>query len=76
MNSLTAAHRDYPFGTIVKVTNLSNGKTVLVKINDRGPLVEGRIIDLSYGAAKILDMLQSGTAKVRIDVLKWGEENK
>ncbi len=76
MNSLTAAHRDYPFGTIVKVTNLSNGKTVLVKINDRGPLVEGRIIDLSYGAAKLLGMLKSGTAEVRIDVLKWGEENK
>ena len=76
MNSLTAAHRDYPFGTVVKVTNLSNGKTVLVKINDRGPLVEGRIIDLSYGAAKILGMLASGTARVRLDVLKWGEENK
>lgn len=76
MNSLTAAHRDYPFGTIVKVTNLANGKTVLVKINDRGPLVDGRIIDLSYGAAKILDMLKSGTAKVRIDILKWGDTGK
>ena len=73
MYKLTAAHRYYPFGTIVKVTNLSNGKSVIVRINDRGPFVRGRIIDLSYGAAKKLGMLGSGVAKVKLKVLKWGK---
>jgi rare lipoprotein A len=69
MNALTAAHRTLPFGTICKVTNLSNQKTVNVKINDRGPFIEGRIIDLSKGAAKALDAMQSGVIEVKIEIL-------
>jgi len=71
MNKLTAAHRTLPFGTLVLVTNLNNGRKVVVKINDRGPLVKGRLIDLSYGAAKRLDMLKTGITKVRIEVIDW-----
>lgn len=65
----TCAHRSLPFGTYIKVTNLDNCKTVVVKVNDRGPFVRGRIIDLSYIAAKELQMIGSGTAKVSIEVL-------
>ncbi len=63
---LTAAHKTLPFGTMVKVTNLSNNKFVIVRINDRGPFVAGRIIDLSEAAAKKIDMLQAGLQKVTI----------
>jgi rare lipoprotein A len=63
---LTAAHKSLPFGTMVKVTNLSNGKTVKVKINDRGPYVEGRIIDLSKKAAKRIDMVKQGVVDVKV----------
>jgi rare lipoprotein A len=73
MNSLTAAHRTFPFGTKVRITNLENGKTVIVRVNDRGPFHEGRIIDLSLAAAKELDVVRSGTARVRIEVLEWGD---
>jgi rare lipoprotein A len=73
MNDLTAAHRTLPFGTRVKVTNLSNNKTVVVRVIDRGPYVDGRIIDLSLGAARSIGMVESGTAKVRIAVLQWGK---
>ncbi|RYY99676.1 MAG: septal ring lytic transglycosylase RlpA family protein [Chitinophagaceae bacterium] len=62
----TAAHRTLPFGTRVKVTNLDNGKTVKVKVNDRGPFVAGRIIDLSRAAAGDLGLVQSGVARVQI----------
>ncbi|GAA4323529.1 septal ring lytic transglycosylase RlpA family protein [Flaviaesturariibacter amylovorans] len=62
----TAAHRTLPFGTKVKVKNLDNGKTVKVKVNDRGPFVAGRIIDLSRAAASDLGLLQSGVARVEI----------
>ncbi len=73
-NALTAAHRSLPFGTKVQVTNLNNGRSVVVKINDRGPYVRGRVIDLSAAAARVLGMIQSGVAPVRIDVLaKTGE---
>jgi len=72
MNALTAAHRTFPFGTKVRVINLENNKSVVVRINDRGPFHESRIIDLSYGAAKTLDIVQSGTASVRLEVLEWG----
>ncbi len=65
-SKLTAAHKTLPFGTKVKVTNLSNGKTVKVRINDRGPFVAGRIIDLTRTAADKLDMLQAGVVKVKI----------
>ena len=73
MYGISAAHISYPFGTIVKVTNMSNGKSIVLRINDRKPDTNGRDIDLSLGAAEKLDMIQSGIAKVRIDVLKWGE---
>ena len=65
-NKLTAAHKKLPFGTKVLVTNLSNQKTVVVKINDRGPYVRKRIIDLTKKAANELDMLGTGVTKVRI----------
>ncbi|NBF02420.1 septal ring lytic transglycosylase RlpA family protein [Pseudomonas sp. Fl5BN2] len=68
-NGLTAAHRELPFGTRVQVTNLGNDKSVVVRINDRGPHTRGRLIDLSRTAAQQLDMLRSGTAKVRIQAL-------
>jgi len=65
-SALTAAHRSLPFGTKVLVENLSNGRSVVVRINDRGPFVGGRIIDVSKGAASVLGMIGSGTAKVRV----------
>lgn len=65
-SSYTAAHKKLPFGTKVKVTNLSNGKTVKVKVNDRGPFVSGRIIDLTRAAAKKIDMVNAGVVKVKI----------
>lgn len=70
MHALTAAHRTLPFGTRVRVTNLANGKSVVVKVNDRGPYVPGRIIDLSYAAAKKIDMLNAGVAEVEIVVVR------
>ena len=70
MEKLTAAHRALPFETWVEVTNLSNGKQVDVRITDRGPFVHGRIIDLSMGAARQIDMVRAGTARVRLKVIK------
>lgn len=67
-DDMTAAHRKLPLGTKVEVTNLDNGKTVEVEINDRGPYAKGRIIDLSKAAAKKLGMTQDGTAPVEIEV--------
>ena len=64
--TLTAAHRTLPFGARVLVTNLKNGKSVIVRINDRGPFSKGRVIDLSYGAAKVVGLTQSGVAKVKV----------
>ena len=68
-NELTAAHRSLPFGTKVRVTNMNNGRSVVVRINDRGPFAGGRIIDLSAGAARSINMINSGVAPVRIEVL-------
>jgi rare lipoprotein A len=68
-NGLTAAHRTLPFGTLVKVTNVNNGRSVVVKINDRGPFSRGRVIDLSAGAAKAIGAKSSGVAPVKLDVL-------
>ncbi|WP_394701368.1 septal ring lytic transglycosylase RlpA family protein [Marispirochaeta aestuarii] len=68
-NDLTAAHKTLPFGTRVRVTNTANGKSVTVRINDRGPFVQGRIIDLSRAAAEQLGMLESGTAQVLVEEL-------
>jgi rare lipoprotein A len=70
MNGLTAAHKTLPFNTRVKVTNLSNDKSVVVRINDRGPFKKGRIIDLSLAAAKKIDLIGPGSAKVRIEIVQ------
>ena len=70
MNGLSAAHREMPLGTIIRVTHLGNGRSIVLKVNDRGPFVKGRILDLSLGAAKKLDMLEEGVAEVRIDIVK------
>ena len=67
---MTAAHRSLPFGTQVRVTNTYNGRSVVVRINDRGPFIRGRVIDLSAGAARILGMMGSGVAQVHIEVLE------
>jgi len=75
MNGISAAHRTFPFGTLVRVTHLENNRQVVVRINDRGPFVDGRIIDLSLGAAKEIDLIQKGTARVRLEVLQWGTGN-
>ncbi|NEX22843.1 septal ring lytic transglycosylase RlpA family protein [Thiorhodococcus mannitoliphagus] len=72
MNRLTAAHRTLKFGTRVLVTNKANGRTVEVTINDRGPYIKGRSIDLSKGAAKALGMLGSGVARVELKVVDGG----
>ena len=74
MNDFTAAHRTLPFNTKVKVTNTLNGKTVTVRINDRGPFKNDRIIDLSLAAAKEIDLIGTGTAKVILEVLEFGPE--
>jgi rare lipoprotein A len=63
---ITAAHKTLPFGTKVEVTNLSNNKSVVVRINDRGPFIRGRIIDLTKAAAREIDMVGAGVAKVKI----------
>lgn len=70
--ALTAAHRSLPFGTKVKVENLKNGRSVVVRINDRGPFVGGRIIDLTKAAARSLGFVSSGIARVRLTVLQRG----
>lgn len=73
MNDLTAAHRTLPFNTVVRVDNLDNGRTVVVRINDRGPYIDNRIIDLSRKAASDLGMIHSGTASVRLSLVKEGD---
>jgi peptidoglycan lytic transglycosylase len=70
MNSLTAAHRTLPLGSTVRVTNLKTGHSTVVRITDRGPFVEGRIVDLSLAAAKQADVWQAGVAQVRLEVLR------
>lgn len=69
-SALTAAHRTLPFGTEVRVTNTKNGKSCVVRINDRGPFIKGRIIDVSYAAARALGMVGSGLAPVRLTIVK------
>lgn len=68
-SQLTAAHKSLPFGTILRVTNLKNNKSVIVRVNDRGPFVKGRIVDLSKSAAQTLDFEKQGVAKVAIEVI-------
>lgn len=70
MFDLTAAHPTLPLGTYVRVTNLHNGRAVVVKVNDRGPIVPGRIIDLSYGAARVLKFEHKGLQRVRLDLVR------
>lgn len=73
MNAMTAAHKTLPLASYVRVTNTSNNKSVVVKINDRGPYVRGRVIDLSYAAAKMLGLAHVGTARVQIEGLSQEE---
>ncbi len=77
MYDMTAAttmfHPVLPLGTVVRVTNSQNGRSVVVRITDRGPLPKGRVIDLSYGAARKLTMVQTGVSKVHLSVLHWGD---
>ncbi len=75
MYALTAAHKTLPFGTICKVTNLENHKTVIVRINDRGPFVDNRILDLSRGAADALGLIDKGVCRVKIDILSYPPSN-
>jgi rare lipoprotein A len=70
MHSLTAAHRTLPLGSTVRVTNIKTGHSTVVRITDRGPFVEGRIVDLSLAAAKQADVWQAGVAQVRLEVLR------
>jgi rare lipoprotein A len=76
MYDMTAAHPSLPLGTYVKVTNLHNGKAVVVKVNDRGPIVPGRIIDLSYGAAHVLQFDQKGLQRVRLDLVRTKTQHR
>ena len=71
--TLTAAHRTLPFGTKVRVTNLSNGRSVVVRINDRGPFRNHRVIDLAHGAATELQMMQAGEVPVKLEILAKGD---
>ena len=73
MYKVSAAHKTYPLGTKVKVTNMKNGQSIKLTINDRGPYVKGRIIDLSYKAARKIGFVNQGTTKVRIDVIRLGD---
>ena len=70
MNAMTAAHRTLPFGSMVRVTNPRNGRSVVVRINDRGPFIRGRTIDLSRGAAEEIGMIRSGHAQVQLELVE------
>lgn len=72
MHGLTAAHRELPLGTVVHVRNLDNGRTVTVRVNDRGPFIRGRVLDLSYGAAQKIGLVGPGTAKIELRVTELG----
>ena len=74
MYGLTAAHKTMPLNTICRVTNLENNKSLILRINDTGPYIKGRILDCSYGAAKKLDFINQGTTKVKIEVIEWGDD--
>ena len=68
-NGLTAAHRHLPFGTRVRVTNMRNGRKVMVRINDRGPFIKNRIIDLAFGAARRIGLDRSGITRVKLEII-------
>jgi rare lipoprotein A len=69
-HELTAAHRTLPFGTRLRVTNVATGRSVTVRVNDRGPFIPGRVVDVSYAAAETLGMVDGGIAKVKLDVVQ------
>ena len=71
MYGLTAAHKTLPLNTVARVTNLENGKSLILRINDRGPYIVGRMLDCSYGAAKKLDFIKQGKTKVQVDIIEW-----
>ena len=73
MYAMTAAHKTLPLGTYVRVRHLENNREIEVRINDRGPFIQGRVLDLSRGAAAQIGMIRDGVAKVRIEVLEWGD---
>lgn len=70
MHAMTAAHRTYPLGSIVRVTNLKTGSTALVRITDRGPFIPGRVVDLSLAAAQKVDVVRPGVAKVKVELME------
>jgi rare lipoprotein A len=74
--AMTAAHRTLPFGTQLRVTNVSTGRSVTVRVNDRGPYIKGRVVDLSYSAAMALGMVHSGVANVKLDVVRLASPRK
>ena len=73
MYGVTAAHKTLPLNTVCRVTNLSNNRSLILRINDRGPYIKGRILDCSYGAAKKLDFINQGTTEVKVEVIEWGD---
>ncbi len=73
-DSLTCAHKSHPFGTLLRVTNMKNGKSTIVRVTDRGPYGHGKVIDLSYRAAREIGMLSSGIATVRVEVVEKEKE--
>ena len=73
MYGVTAAHKELPFNTVVRVTNENNGKSLIIRINDRGPYVDNRILDCSFGAAKKLGFVVAGTAPVKVEIIEWGD---
>jgi rare lipoprotein A len=70
MNGISAAHRTLPLGTVIRVTNLDNYKAIDVRISDRGPFARSRVLELSYGAARVLDFVRAGTARVTIETIE------
>ena len=72
-SKLTAAHRTYPFGTVVRVTNLATNASVEVRINDRGPVKRERVIDLTQAAARAIGIVQAGLGRVKLEVVEWGK---
>jgi len=75
MNKMTAAHRDFPMNSLVLVKNIENGKKVMVKVNDRGPYVDGRVMDVSFAVARDLGFAEKGVAKVQLELVQAGEDN-
>jgi len=76
MNGISAAHKTLPFGTVVRVVELSTGRSIVVRINDRGPFIEGRIIDLSKGAAAEFGMIDKGITEVGLRILRWPDDER